>query len=249
MDGAGLEVWAIKGYDLAISLYPSPRSRPMRDADLLVRADQLSAVRSVLKAGGWAEWSPGEGLLSSGIVAECKFRKGSVLLETHTHPFFYPALFPGRLPPDLLRDGRLLEPGLRGLRWPDAMLVVAVHALTNRYFRPVWWTDLALLCRVVGNCGGWPRFSFWASRSGLGPSVARMLEALAQRTAAPLPGGVVKTLSRAPDRSGVLSSLRRGGGRPTARNLLALRGWRRLAFAVCTLFRALGSRPPMTRSR
>ncbi|MBD3370255.1 hypothetical protein GF402_07835 [Candidatus Fermentibacteria bacterium] len=249
LDRAGVHVWAIKGYDLALSVYPRPGSRPMRDADLMVRTEDLPVVRNVLKTLGWSEASPGDGLLYSGIVAECKYQKGSVLVETHTHPFYYPALYPGRLPPDLLEDGRSLGPGLRGLNWRYAMLIVAVHALTSPPLRAVWWTDLALLSATVDESVGWAGFSFWACNSGLGPGVGRLLQTLRRRTGAPVPRRVIDVLLAAPDRSVVLSSIRKGGGRPTLRNVLALRGWRKLSFAVCTIFRVFGSRPPLTGSR
>jgi hypothetical protein len=149
----GRKVWAVKGFDLARSVYPFPGGRPMCDADLFMEERNRHRILNIFAQSGWSRGSPGDGIFNTGIVSEMKMYRQGVMVELHTHIFYFPATFPGKLPADLFENGRLLEPGLMGFAWHNALLMVLLHMLTNIRIRPVWWVDICLLCMKVSKAG------------------------------------------------------------------------------------------------
>lgn len=234
----GLRVWAFKGFDLARSVYPFPGGRPMCDADLFVEGQFRQGALGAFVRRGWLRRSAGDGVFSSGIVSEMKLHRHSVMAELHTHIFYFPATFPGRLPSDLFSDGRGLEPGLMGFQWHNALLMVLLHMITNTLIRPVWWADVCLLAGKVSEGRLWDRFAENAFGTGLGGALALPLDTARELFGASVPGCVTRGLSRTGGHDGrLLARLNAGKRVPSMLNLLYLPGWKRISWlaAICWL--------------
>jgi hypothetical protein len=238
--GSGAEVWAVKGLDLAESLYPFPGGRPMCDVDFLVDSRNLDEVLGSFIRSGWTMRSPGMGAFRAGIVSELKLSLAGVRAEIHTHPFYFPRTMPGRLPADLFTGGRNLSPGLAGLSWHNALLYCILHMLTNASLRPVWWVDVFLLSRKVTGAGSWMEFTANAAGTGLGRPIAGLLTEAEESLGIHLPPAVAMMLRRdARGRERILEGLRGERGKPTLTCLRHLHGWRRLAWLVSLLWLAV----------
>jgi hypothetical protein len=232
-------VWAAKGFDLARSVYPFPGGRPMCDADFFIRKSEYNLVLNEFSRSKWLIVSPGDGVFTSGIVSEIKMIRHEVIAELHTHIFYFPATFPGKLPADLFQGGRLLEPGLMGFAWHNALLIVILHLLTNSSIRPVWWVDITLLCAKVTETDTWELFAKNAFGTMLGNSIASTLEVARKQLEAPVPERVIHTLQNLESsRDVILQQLRRGKKIPTILNLRYLPSWKRIAW-LAALFKLL----------
>lgn len=241
----GRSVWAFKGFDLARSLYPFQGARPMTDIDLFLRSCDISAVRDSFRVLGWTMGTPGMGIFRSGIVSEVKMQRLGTLVELHTHIFYFPATFPGRLPGDLFRCDRELAPGLRAFSWHNSLLMVVLHLLTNTRMRPVWWTDVCLLCGKVTESGSWKAFTRNALVTGLAGPMASFLRTASEEAFAGVPERVIGILEGHPSPgSAILDGLRRGRGMPSLMNLRYSRGWKRLSWAYSLLWLLISRRPP-----
>ncbi|MCK5115153.1 MAG: nucleotidyltransferase family protein [Candidatus Aegiribacteria sp.] len=245
---AGIEVWAIKGFDLARSVYPFPGGRPMCDADVFLDDDNRQKILSIFTQSGWSRGSPGDGIFNSGIVSEMKMYKHDVMVELHTHIFYFPATFPGRLPIDLFDKGRLLEPGLMGFAWHNALLMVLLHMLTNVRIRPVWWVDICMLCMKISKAGTWAEFARNAFETKLGNSIATLLGTASVELEAPVPGSVLEVL-RVTDsgREDIIEKLKSGRKVPTLLNLRYLTGWKRISWLYALFWLVLTGQHPLRR--
>lgn len=242
----GTGVWAYKGFDLAGTLYPFPGARPMSDVDLFTSKRDLPGVLEVFRADGWSAASPGRGLLSAGIVSEIKLIKHGMIVELHTHIFYFPALFPGRFPPGVMARGRILGPGLQGFPWDFELLVVVLHMLSNSSVRPVWWTDTVLLCMEIGRSRLWREFARSAWMSRFARPVSEVL-AVAAEAGAPVPASVLRLLEKAHEApSGILEALRLGRGRPTVMSLRCMTGWRRISWFYSLMWMLVSGRSPLS---
>jgi len=246
MRRAGLRPVAVKGWDLSQSVYPFLGARPMGDVDLMVRPSQLRRAELAFTSLGWNALCPGRPLLTSGTVSELKLvSPEGILVELHTHSFYFPALFPGRLPDSLYEPCRRLEPGLGAPSWPATLMMLLVHALTESENIPRQWVDIAAACGKLSGGGGWPELCLWLSRSGLGPAAGKMLAAAAE-AGAPVPESVPSALSACPDRSRILAALRYRRGAPTLLAAL-LGGWRGAGLGAAQLYRILFGGGPLRR--
>jgi hypothetical protein len=237
------EVWAVKGFDLARSVYPCPGGRPMSDADLFMEGGNRQRILRIFHQSGWVTASPGGGIFTSGIVSEMKMHRHGVMVELHTHIFYFPATFPGKLPPDLFENGRHLEPGLMGFAWHHALLLVLIHLVTNRVTRPVWWVDVCLLCNKVTEAGSWEAFTRNAMMTNLGNALAEVLATTGSVLGAPVPQGVVAALGKFDSgREGILDQLTSRRKVPTLLNLRYLTGWKRVSWFYAMMWLALAGR-------
>jgi hypothetical protein len=244
----GIAVWAVKGFDLARSVYPFPGGRPMCDTDLFLKKEDSRRILKIFNRCGWSRGSPGDGIFTAGIVSEMKMYRHGTMAELHTHIFYFPATFPGRLPEDLFENGRLIEPGLMGFDWHNALLMVLVHMLTNSSVRPVWWVDICLLCRKVSEAGSWDRFAMSAHETKLDGSIASALTVAADELGAPVPEKVVTVLSRnVSGRGDILEKLRIGRKAPTMLNLVHLTGWKKISWFYALLWLVLSGQQPLSR--
>jgi hypothetical protein len=239
------EVWAIKGFDLARSVYPFPGGRPMSDADLLVKPEHQRSVTNTFKKMGWHVMDSGDGIMTSGIVSETKAIKNGVMAELHTHIFYFPATFPGRLPHDLMQNGRPLEPNLLGLAWHNALLIVILHMITNTAIRPVWWADVCLLAKRVEERGTWKEFTRNALGTRLSTPIKEVLTTAAA-LGAPVPEKVTALLSeRNAHAEALLTAIKARRGLPTLLNLKHLKGWKRISWFHAMLWLALTRQGPL----
>lgn len=239
-------VRAFKGFDLAQSLYPFPGARPMSDLDLFVLKAEAPAVMDVFNGCGWTAGTPGKGIFSAGIVSEVKMQRLGVLVELHSHIFYFPATFPGRLPRDLFGEGRELRPGLKAFSWHNSLLMVILHLLTNSGVRPVWWVDVCLLCRKVGETASWKDFARNARETHLGKAISSVLRTAVSMLGAVVPEEVMSSLENGRScGDSVLHGLRAGRKVPTLMNLRYLRGWRKVSWFYALLWMALLRRRPV----
>jgi hypothetical protein len=249
LEAEGIAVWTVKGFDLARTVYPFPGGRPMCDTDLFVKEENRRRTLSILFENGWRKTSHGDGIFTSGIVSEIKMVKQGVLAELHTHIFYFPATFPGRLPADLFLNARPIGPGLSGFAWHNTLLLVIIHLLTNNAVRPVWWTDICLLCLKVTEADNysWDKFAENAFRTGLGAEVATVLCVARNELSAPVPEKAIQSLKNCSDGRGtILSKLRRGNKIPTILNLRYLTGWKRISWLAALFQVVLSSIWPVT---
>ena len=244
----GTVLWAVKGFDLARSVYPFPGSRPMADADLFVEERNRQRILNAFEQSGWTRESPGDGIFNADIVSELKMYRHSTMVELHTHIFYFPATFPGKLPVDLFENGRPLEPGLMGFAWHNALLMVLIHMLTNSEMRPVWWVDTCLLCKKVSEAGSWNRFAWNASETKLGHALASLLVTAAEVLGAPIPGKAIEVLNRVViGREDVVENLKAWQKRPTLLNLKHLAGWKKVSWSYALLWLVLTGQHPLRR--
>lgn len=249
ISGENAEVWAVKGFDLARSVYPFPGSRPMADADLFVEDRNRQKILSTFEKSGWTRGSPGDGIFNTDIVSEMKMYRHGAMVELHTHIFYFPATFPGKLPADLFENGRLLEPGLMGFAWHNALLMVLIHMLTNSELRPVWWVDTCLLCRKVSEAGTWNRFAWNASETKLGSALASLLVTAVNALEAQVPEKVIEVLSRNESiREDIVEKLKAGRKVPTLLNLKHLTGWKKISWAYALLWLVLTGQHPLRKN-
>lgn len=246
IDKAGIVVWAVKGYDLSRSVYPFPGGRPMCDADLFIQEKDRQKALSVFLDDGWTRVSPGDGVFTSGIVSEMKMLKQGLMAELHTHIFYFPATFPGKLPYDLFTDGRLLEPGLMGFAWHNALLLVIIHLLTNTSIRAVWWIDIYLLCNKITESDGWEKFLVNAKSTNLCNSIALPLATSMNDLGALVPKWVIKTLrEQSSGRDKILTELKKGKKIPTLLNIKHLTGWKKLSWSFALFWLILSGKNPL----
>ena len=142
----------VKGAALALTVYPSPASRPMQDVDVLVRrADRDRVLAALAAAGGVVHLDPDRPYTSDFLgETAVMMRAGStpLLVEIHTsldnlvpRPIDEAGLFARAVP----------APGLAGLLVPSAedhALLIALHAAGHELRHCIAMLDLELLLRA-----------------------------------------------------------------------------------------------------
>jgi len=241
----GAALWAVKGFDLARSVYPFPGGRPMCDADLFLKREDRLRILSIFKQCGWSGTSPGDGIFTADIVSEMKLYKHRTMVELHSHIFYFPATFPGNLPADLFENSRHLEPGLNGFAWHNALLMVLIHMLTNVTVRPVWWVDICLLCAKITEDSTWRKFTRNAFDTRLGCEIASALSVASESLGAAVPRQVIQVLNTDDGRTDILDKLRTGQKVPTLMNLKCLTGWKRISWFFALLWLILTRQSPL----
>lgn len=240
--GLGFSAWAYKGIDYANTLYPSPGARPMADIDLLLDKKTLNVFDGILRSAGWKNLSPGDGILSAGLIAEVKYFKKGNLVELHTHPLYFPPTLPGKLPNDLFSSGEEIIPGLRIFTPPNRFLLFFLHFVTQKVPRQIWWLDLALLANLLSKTNQWREFSRAARFTKLGKVISDRLAVAQSCFNLDVPESVHQTLNWNGDRSSELAMLLGNRGKPTVKALLSSTGWRQISFLVSLIYRLLTGR-------
>lgn len=242
LSASGIDTWGYKGADYALTLYPDPVLRPMSDIDLIVRRCDMTSAMAVLRRSGWEACPPGMPLVTSGIVAGVLLWRGSVALDLHSHPSYFPSTLPGRLPHPSETAGTLTDEGFISPPAPYSLLLTLLHILRHGRGRPVWWLDAALLASGMGD-SDWRDFTYDATRTGLAPRLAGLLGVLQSFSGVGIPPRAFELMLAAPDRGRFLDYSRsvRGGGSLAA--VVTLRGWRRASFVPALLMRLVSGGP------
>lgn len=241
---SGMEAWAYKGSDFALTLYPDPALRPMADLDLIVRRRDLLDAACSLEGDGWEPFSPGRPLLTSGVVSGLLLMKDGIPLDLHSHPSYFPSTLPGLLPHPSETASIATPVGL--LSCPDdyRLLLTLLHMLRHGFARSIWWVDAALLASRMGD-GDWRRFTRLAMGTGLARRLAPVAGMLGGFRGVEVPARVVEMMAASgTDRGWFLDAAgdRRGSGSIAA--LLTLRGWRKASFLSVVLLRLAAGTPP-----
>lgn len=233
--GSGMPLWAYKGVDMALDMYPSPDQRPMNDIDLICRRSDFLSLGSLLLSLGWTWSGASRALLSSGIVGSAGFRRNAVTLDLHWHPVYFPSTLPGRLPHPSESQSVPGPENLLFMSLDMRLLLSMLHTVRHGGARQIWWVDAALIASRL-DPAGWAGFTRLAGRTGLGEVLARMLEGLGAFPGLHVPVAARDTLLRAGNRPvGRFGPLAPGGSSALSA-ALALRGWRRSSFIVAALF-------------
>jgi hypothetical protein len=148
---AGLRALLVKGAALALTVYPDPAARPMRDLDLLVRPeDEARAVAALVARGGRAH-APGGRAHSAALLGETQIMLPlgalQVLVEVHAT---LDKIAPRPIDLDAIFSRAAPAPGLPALLVPapeDHALLLALHAAVSGFAHPIAFLDLELLLR------------------------------------------------------------------------------------------------------
>jgi hypothetical protein len=150
----GLEVLPYKGPALAETLYGNVADRQFSDLDLLIRVEDLPAVRSALAELGYNTGmrltrAAERAYLKSGYEYTFDGAQGRNLIEVKWQilPRFYAIGFEAR---DFFRRAVVVDVAgykLRTLCDQDLMLVLCVHAAKHAWIQLSWLCDIAQLAR------------------------------------------------------------------------------------------------------
>ena len=148
----GVSPIVVKGAYLAHAIYPLPALRPRRDTDLVIAADELDILASLLDRAGYQRLVHVRGTL---ILGQCHFQRTDGLGVTHALDVHWrvaaPLVFRHVLPASALRVSRVPIPALGPYAWgpsrPHALLIACVHLVAHHRAQPIllWLHDIARL--------------------------------------------------------------------------------------------------------
>jgi putative nucleotidyltransferase-like protein len=151
LDAIAAPALLVKGAALALTVYPSPASRPMQDIDLLVRrADRDCVLAALAAAGGLVHADPDRPLTADFLGETAVMMPAgstSFLVEIHTS---LDNLVPRPIDEAGLFARAFAAPGLPGLLVPDVVdhaLLIALHAAGHELRHCIAMLDLELLFR------------------------------------------------------------------------------------------------------
>ena len=151
--GSHIDVIILKGPNLAERLYPDPLSRPFRDLDLLVRAEQLVGFLTAFRGSGY-QMAPGPyaGLALSNLmdwrlpVTISPPGMMGISIDLHSSPVSRLEAF--HFPSERLWDrAEPWEDGLKQLSDPDFLLLLFIHAMKHGYLDLLGFLDLEMASR------------------------------------------------------------------------------------------------------
>jgi hypothetical protein len=248
---ARIPVIVLKGAALIELVYRHVALRPMCDADLLVRQDDLPAAQRVIEALGYAiaraETHPG-------VLAEYEneivyFRTGSLSAPIDLHwSLFDSPYYQRRVAMDWFWESAESSSigGVPALvLGPEALLVhLCGHlALHHAALGLLWWNDIAEVLTQYGQRIDWTRFVSTVEQLGVLLPVRTVLTRSAEEWHAPLPEPAVWAMACgrvSPDERRAFDRVS-AGEQPVARrfwaDLASMPEWRqRLRFARTNLF-------------
>jgi hypothetical protein len=152
----GVSPILIKGAHLANTIYPSSAMRPRKDADLVIAADELVRLASLLDEAGYHRLDHVRGSL---ILGQCHFQRTDDLGVTHGLDAHWriaaPLVFRDVLPAVMLRASRVPLPRLGEHAWgpstPHALIIACVHLIAHHRADPmlIWLYDMARLADAL----------------------------------------------------------------------------------------------------
>jgi hypothetical protein len=150
LSARGERALLVKGAALALTVYPHPAARPMKDIDLVVPLRREAAVLSALSAGGLeiqrdAARPESARMLETQLFATAGALR--VLVEVHAS---LDKIAPRPVDPEALLGRALPAPELAGLFLPDPVdhaLLVVQHAASHEFRHTMALLDTELLLR------------------------------------------------------------------------------------------------------
>jgi Uncharacterised nucleotidyltransferase len=195
--GAGLETMVLKGAALASCYYHDVGARPMDNFDVLVPSERAGDAMAVLREAGWTSREA---------------QPDAAILRHHAAPFDGPdgAVFDlhWHLQWEAVDDEAMwdaAEPltifGVRTRRLcaADQLLHVCVHGSSADVISPIRWiADAMVILRRHGSVFEWDRLVRRSRERRLTLSARAALRYLHRAFDAPVPGGALRALDRAP---------------------------------------------------
>jgi hypothetical protein len=201
----GVDVMALKGAALHLTLYRQPRDRPMVDLDLLVRpADARRALTILEETGCLRRHTPMREDFFPRYYYEIEYTAGTldpIEIDLHVRPFRL--LRYARVVPDeaLWARAERLRLGSAELLVPspeDMLIHLATHCAIHACGEQKWLEDLRRWVETHGRCIDWDRLLADTRAWRLGLPVRRGLQAAEARLGPFLPDDVRECLGVMP---------------------------------------------------
>jgi hypothetical protein len=203
LTAAGIQPIVIKGMALAYSRYAAPAARRCRDTDLLVRRNELTAVRATLAGLGYAAAHQCEGELLFYQVALKKTDRFGLVHTLDVHwKISTQSLFAGLLTLDEIAAGSTPLPALgvhaRGAGPLHALLLACVHPVMHhrQAHSLVWVYDVHLLASCL-SASQFDQFAALALKKQVAAVCAHQLTLTARLMGTRLPDGLLQRLEAA----------------------------------------------------
>jgi hypothetical protein len=224
LQGAGLEVLALKGAALLGSAYRDNAARPMGDVDLAVRPERVpEAVEALRGAGFTPEDESAERLLAVHHSHAFRHPDGQEV-DLHRGILWMPGLdedfWQGSV------EAEVAGASVRILNPADQLLHVCVHGAAWNPIPPLRWVADAY--KVIEAAGGridWARLVELGERGRLTLPLRETLGFLAERLEAPVPGEAREALARVPVRRAERRAYEALALPPSPRRSLAMLAW------------------------
>ncbi len=202
---AAIEAICLKGLSLAEYFYPAPDLRPMADADILVRRQQLDSTTRVLTELGYEIIPPstvqtvhavprpqGTGLWEYSLEIHTEVLSGR-LGRRKVRRFTAADLWRGAYPRPVM-GAPALAPALE-----DELLFLCAHlSIHHGDFCLAWLCDLAYLADRSAEKLDWEAFVARSDECGLGPASWAALTAAQGLLDCPVPEPVLRELAPSP---------------------------------------------------
>jgi hypothetical protein len=201
---AGIPVIALKGINLALTVYKNMGLRFMNDIDLLVKPQHLDAARQVLQAIGYSNWR--EEIPSTSFQHLPPLQKPGTGARVELHWTILPSISPFQVDMDGLWARAKPMPvadfdfEILGLSTEDMLLHLSLHsAYMHRFVQGVRaLTDMAEIIRGAQAQLDWALLASRAAQWRCPHAVNMSLLLAHQLLRMPLPANVVATLERLP---------------------------------------------------
>jgi hypothetical protein len=183
---AGVTPILLKGTALAYSLYRAPEERPRGDTDLLVRTEDVDAVRKALNSLGYTE------NITSGDehgVRQASWYRTDAFGFDHSFDVHWSIANPSAFANLIRHEDALphtvaiesIHPAARGLDRVRALLLACVHRIAHHHDsdRMIWLVDIELLARRM-RAADWVALRALAVQGGVATVTAHSLAAADQ---------------------------------------------------------------------
>ncbi|MBI3088574.1 MAG: nucleotidyltransferase family protein [Candidatus Omnitrophica bacterium] len=197
----GMSCAPLRGVALGEQLYGDPALRPTGDLDVLIKPEELPAVRALLGELGYyeVEARAGFALAFDYTLEFFKDRPLSLIVEPHWTIAYPP--FVDRLPmPGVwarCRPRTVAGVPTSVLGPEDLLIHLCLHLLHHQHAAPFLWVyELDRLLRVQPV--DWPLVCAMAQEAGVAPLLRGVLETVAMTLRTPLPPDALERLARAP---------------------------------------------------